>query len=141
MRARLCDPTINTLYTEALYSSLLETYKDPFVAVAAYNCGPNMINTAIMQQRLNELNGNSPGYIPLTPDGSVGPNTEKVVRRFQQEHELEVDGKVGRATRRGINSAWKTMYPGQENSPPIIPENSMVQNHVRKFAKALEKQD
>ena len=41
------------------------------------------------------------GY-QLSIDGSFGSNTDRAVRRFQQDKNLEIDGKVGPATRKAL---------------------------------------
>jgi peptidoglycan hydrolase-like protein with peptidoglycan-binding domain len=50
-----------------------------------------------VQQALSKL-----GFDPGTIDGVDGPNTQKAVRAFQAHALIEVDGKVGKVTRKAI---------------------------------------
>lgn len=54
---------------------------------------------------------------PDGPDGDFGNNTYYAVRRFQIEHNLEVDGEVGDNTWRALENALK-----KEESPAVKPE-------------------
>ena len=54
-----------------------------------------------IQARLNTLAKGKHGVLgnkPLDVDGEFGPNTERVVKAFQQHRGLEVDGEVGPRT-------------------------------------------
>jgi hypothetical protein len=54
-----------------------------------------------IQARLNTVARGKHGVLgnkPLEVDGEFGPNTERVVKAFQQHHGLEVDGEVGPRT-------------------------------------------
>ncbi len=45
------------------------------------------------------------GYDPGKADGRYGPNTDAAIRRFQQEHELPVNGLATRETRDAVEDA------------------------------------
>lgn len=51
------------------------------------------------QSRLNEL-----GYNVGAPDGSIGPNTARGLRQFQQDNGLPVTGRLDAATRQALSS-------------------------------------
>jgi hypothetical protein len=54
-----------------------------------------------IQARLNTLAKGKHAVLrsePLVVDGEFGPNTDRVVRAFQQRHQLTVDGEVGPKT-------------------------------------------
>lgn len=42
------------------------------------------------------------GFDPGTPDGIVGPNTEKAIKAFQKAHKLTEDGRFGRMSARAL---------------------------------------
>jgi peptidoglycan hydrolase-like protein with peptidoglycan-binding domain len=50
-----------------------------------------------VQQALSKL-----GYDPGKVDGLDGPNTQKAVRAFQAHALIDIDGKVGKVTRKAI---------------------------------------
>ena len=45
------------------------------------------------------------GYNPGSTDGIFGPKTEKAVKAFQRDTDLQVDGIVGPATRASLENA------------------------------------
>ena len=51
-----------------------------------------------VQKRLNRL-----GYACGTPDGVMGSKTKKALKKFQEDHELEADGIIGRKTLRALH--------------------------------------
>lgn len=53
-----------------------------------------------LQSDLREL-----GYLLAAPDGVFGEGTERAVRQFQTDHELEVDGFVGKDTKAALREA------------------------------------
>lgn len=71
-----------------------------------------------LQEMLIEL-GFSVG--PDGADGDFGTNTYMAVRRFQIEHNLDVDGEVGDNTWRALENALK-----KEESPAVKPEPEPV---------------
>lgn len=56
------------------------------------------MDTVVVQLRLRDLS-----YAPLAVDGYYGPQTAGAVTRYQKNHGLIVDGKVGRQT-------WKALF-------------------------------
>lgn len=68
---------------------------------------PLMYGPAVkrLQEQLESL-----GY-PIEPDGIFGPQTYNSVRKFQAINSLQVDGAVGRTTRRAI---WDSLDRGYE---------------------------
>ncbi len=61
--------------------------------------GDNNAQVVNVQQRLIDLK-----YLKGKADGNFGPGTETAVRSFQYRNGLSVDGKVGAATLRALNS-------------------------------------
>ena len=63
---------------------------------------PDDGHVVVIQQRLNQIAGprghDVLGHKPLATDGDFGPNTEKVVKVFQQHRGLTDDGEVGPRT-------------------------------------------
>lgn len=59
--------------------------------------GPDVV---AVQRALNQIYPSA----PLVVDGWYGPQTERQVRRFQQDHDLVVDGIVGKET-------WQKLIP------------------------------
>lgn len=131
--ANLCNPKINEAYTRALYQKELDFYKDPFLAVAAYNSGHLTPRNARIQEMLNQLYNTE-----LKTDGRIGPKSKEVVKRFQEDNGLKVDGIVGNNTYTTLNKNWQEKFPEQENPIGIIPDNRYTPNHVRKFENVLK---
>ncbi|MET0604395.1 MAG: peptidoglycan-binding protein [Baekduia sp.] len=71
---------------ETLYKGLGVGVDEPHVGVAA------------MQQRLQKS-----GYADLEADGRFGPETEKIVKRFQRKWGLRADGMYGRKTGKALD--------------------------------------
>lgn len=70
-------------------------YKEPITTVKRGDKGESV---KWVQWLLNQH-----GY-PCDIDGSFGPATEKTVKQFQSDHNLEVDGKCGKMTRAALKS-------------------------------------
>lgn len=54
-------------------------------------------NVVVLQLRLRDLH-----YAPVAVDGRFGPQTEEAVHRYQRDHGLVVDGRVGQRTWRAL---------------------------------------
>jgi len=134
LQERLCNPKINLAYTKTLFEEELDFFGDPFLAVATYNVGRDDVMDARVQQQLNDLYGAG-----LVTDGKIGKKTRQVVRRFQEEYKLEVDGVVGPRTYAKLQEVYMQKFPGIENPRGAVPVNRYTPNHVRKFKEALEK--
>ena len=129
----MLNPKTNRAYTTALFKEELEFYKNPFLAVAAYNSGHLTPRNACCQQQLNQLYRTN-----LDTDGIIGEKSREIVKRFQIEQGLKVNGIIGPNTYNKLQEVWQASFPGQENPTGIIPKNRYTPNHVRKFKEALE---
>jgi hypothetical protein len=71
-----------------------------------------------LQESLNRAFANAPNWEPLPTTGYFGDKTEAAVRRYQEQQNLEVDGRAGRDTLTALG-----IYPGQQqNRPAAQPE-------------------
>lgn len=80
---------------------------------------PMMIGDDVrtLQQQLKDL-----GYDISDVDGKFGEETDRVVRVFQANEGLTVDGKVGDDTRSAIVAALERMRPeSPSDTPPVTP--------------------
>lgn len=78
------------------------TYPDPNTTDTIYRTSPTMKGSTVawVQAVLFQL-----GY-SIEVDGSFGQNSEAVVKQFQSDNGLEVDGRVGPATKRKLLERW-----------------------------------
>ncbi len=72
-------------------------------------------NVATLQAELSKLGYSGDRGHPLKADGDFGIHTRHAVGRFQHDHHLTVDGKVGPLTRGAMHSALQ-----QRASPPSL---------------------
>lgn len=72
-------------------------------------------NVATLQAELSKLGYSGDRGHPLKADGDFGIHTRHAVERFQHDHHLTVDGKVGPLTREAMHSALQ-----QRASPPSL---------------------
>ena len=68
--------------------------------VCPYKTTKTAVDIKQVQTRLNEL-----GYDCGTPDGSLGPKTKEVVKAFQKDKGLVVDGVIGPQTLKALGLA------------------------------------
>ena len=129
----LKNPEINRAYTETLFREEFNFYKDPYLAVAAYNSGHLTPRNARIQEMFNELYGTQ-----LVTDGRLGKKSKEVIKRFQKDHDLSVDGIIGLITYARLQEVYAGKFPDKPNPAGIIPENKYTPNHVEKFRKALK---
>ena len=78
------------------------TYPDPDTTDTIYRTSPTMKGSTVawVQAVLYQL-----GY-SIEVDGSFGQNSEAVIKQFQSDNGLEVDGRVGPATKRKLLERW-----------------------------------
>lgn len=78
------------------------TYPDPDTTDTIYRTSPTMKGSTVawVQAVLYQL-----GY-SIEVDGSYGQNSEAVIKQFQSDNGLEVDGRVGPATKRKLLELW-----------------------------------
>ena len=133
IRKNLFDPNINRQYTQRLFEEEFNFYEDPFLALAAYQAGHFAPRNARCQEQLNDIYGKN-----LDRDGIFGEKTKKVLKIFQEDYELEIDGIFGKQSYEKLQSVWETFYPLSKNSIGIMPKNRTTLRHVEKFKKALK---
>jgi hypothetical protein len=135
LEKNLKNSEINRRYTEAYWQDITKIYdNDPLLTVAGYNSGPLRPRNARIQEMLNELYRTK-----LVTDGKIGKKSKEVVKKFQGDYGLKVDGVVGPETYSKLQEAYTQKFPGKPNPKGIVPANKITENHVRKFKEALEK--
>ena len=130
----LFNPEINRAYIGVLFREELNFYKDPYVAVAAYNSGHLTPRNARCQEQLNDIFS-----VQLNTDGIIGEKSKKTVKQFQRQYDLTDDGIIGPKTYSKLQEVWTSANSGAENPRGVIPKNNYTPNHVRKFREALRK--
>src|SRR3990167_4055311 len=128
----LFNPEINRAYIGVLFREELNFYKDPYVAVAAYNSGHLTPRNARCQEQLNDIFS-----VQLNTDGIIGEKSKKTVKQFQRQYDLTDDGIIGPKTYSKLQEVWTSANSGAENPRGVIPKNNYTPNHVRKFREAL----
>jgi len=134
VKKSLQDSNISKAYASKLFQEEFEFYKNPILAVAAYNSGHLTPRNARIQQQLNDLFGTD-----LATDGVIGRQSQEVVKIFQQRYGLEIDGKVGARTYETLQLVWTKANPDKPNPIGVVPNNRYTPNHVRKFEEALKR--
>jgi peptidoglycan hydrolase-like protein with peptidoglycan-binding domain len=87
-----------------------------------------------------KLNDN--GYNAGTPDGKMGPNTRAAIRKYQQDNNIAVSGKLDESTRTHLNvGAGKTMAsaPSAIGRGAKAAGHNFKEGHPLAAAKALGK--
>lgn len=127
IKRSLFSPEINKAYVRTALQECIRSYsRNLEAAVAAYNSGLNTPRTANYQLMLSELTNRSLDY-----DGSIGPKTREVIKKFQSTHGLKVDGVMGDATKARIVSEYRTRLKKDPKSG-IVPRNGITDIYVRK---------
>jgi len=72
----------------------------------------NKLNVQLVQSILA-----SEGYNPGKVDGKFGPKTKSAVKKFQEDHQLKVDGKVGFQTLTILSQYLPHLDAAQETQP------------------------
>lgn len=73
-------------------------------------------NVKTLQANLKKLGYTGKNGSALSTDGVFGTNTEYAVRKFQSDHKLEVDGKVGSITQGEITKAINALNKSQTSA-------------------------
>lgn len=136
LEQNLFSPDINRQYTTQLFLDYMAKFKEPELAVAAYNAGPGAVKNALCQQHLNYLYQTN-----IVPDGVIGAVSAGLVKRFQKDNGLAVDGKIGPKTYAKIQEVWSDRFPDLQNSAGAIPTNNITPRHMQKFRNALKNQN
>lgn len=94
-------PKLNEAYLEKLNAKEEEKEETTLRITASTTLknGSKGDQVKILQEMLNQTT-----HCNLGVDGDFGNKTEWCVKKYQEEHKLEVDGKVGTATRNSLNS-------------------------------------
>ncbi|MBS3077672.1 transglycosylase SLT domain-containing protein [Candidatus Pacearchaeota archaeon] len=134
LESNLFNPKINRAYTEAHYDDQYDLYQDPFLAVAGYNAGHFMPRNARTMQQLGMLFKQH-----VLPNGNFSKNrrARTLLKKFQRENHLDVDGIMGPQSYETLQVAWTRRFPTSQNIFAIIPENGTTPHHVEKFRAAL----
>lgn len=135
LERNLLDPEINRLYTETHYRDQFEAYKDPFLAVAAYNAGHFSPRNARCMQQLGDVYKQK-----VSPNGNFAKNkmARTLLRKFQKQNRLRADGVMGTKTYNALQRVWARAFPKTSNPYAIVPQNGVTPHHVEKFRAALE---
>ncbi|MEA9579272.1 peptidoglycan-binding domain-containing protein [Xanthomonas nasturtii] len=102
-------------------------------------------NVQAMQQKLADLGYLGKDGAPLVPDGHFGSSTLQAVQQFQSDHQLTVDGKVGRGTLSALDAAVQQQAEqAQKVAEPTMatpghPDNPRFQQAAEKL-ETLEEQ-
>ncbi len=75
----------------------------------------NLDDLAHVQKALAAL-----GFDPGKIDGIDGPNTQKAVRAFQAHATIDIDGKVGKNTRKALKDALDAAEPASGDAPANV---------------------
>lgn len=133
IRKNLFNSEANRQYTKKLFEEEFDFYENPFLALAAYHAGHFAPRNARCQEQLNDIYGAN-----LAKDGIFGEKSKEVLKRFQEDYELEVDGIFGEQSYEKLQEVWKAFYSQSKNPIGIIPLNNSTPKHLEKFKKALK---
>lgn len=96
---------LNDKYTKILDSKKEEQTKGEILSgTTTLKHGSKGTQVKILQNMLNKTT-----HCNLESDSSFGLKTEWCVKKYQEERGLDVDGKVGPATRKSLNKYYSTM--------------------------------
>lgn len=120
---RNSTPTPQPAYGNAMQVTIDPSLPTPGPLLRTGSTGQSVID---LQSRLKEL-----GYYTSEVDGQFGPATETAVRLFQQQHGLDVDGKVGSQTSAVLYSSYAsplivTPAPAPTATPTAVPTNEPI---------------
>lgn len=95
---------LNTEYLKILDSNNEESNEDILTGTTTLKYGSNGSQVKILQNMLNKTT-----HCNLEADGDFEYKTEWCVKKYQEENNLSVDGKVGPATRSNLNKNYTTL--------------------------------
>lgn len=83
-------------------------------------------NVRILQRQLNRIARDYPSFGTVTVDGVFGAATEAVVKRFQRQFGLTVDGIVGKATWYKVSYIYVSVTDLAELTSEGLPQSGVV---------------
>jgi murein L,D-transpeptidase YcbB/YkuD len=86
---------------ELVVNEEVRLLSEPAATVAEPEPAPDIPTDEAIQKALKNL-----GLYDGAIDGKIGPKTEAAIKKFQEEHNLQVDGKVGPKTWEELKKAF-----------------------------------
>ena len=106
---------------------IINKKSEPEISYTQSNLSKSMVNVYNSEVEKLQKDLTSLKYSTNGIDGYFGNNTEKAVRKFQQDHKLKVDGIAGKDTKLAISNA---LHTGPVQGPIKIEENQFSKERI-----------